>query len=227
MEMFKKNTMEKLIVGALLLSVLSGSVSQSDMKGKAFIFPQESSTAYVSLIPQIQKSLINFTLCLKAFTDLTRPYSIFSYNTKTKDNEILLFVEDIGEYMFYVGNSVAIFKAPTSLYDPVHICVSWESGSGIAEFWLNGKPLGRKGLKKGYTVGAEAKIIIGQEQDSFGRRFDVKQSFVGEIWDVSLWDHVVPLEEVHGSCNRGNLINWQALIHEDNGYVVTKPTLWT
>ncbi|XP_034376543.1 mucosal pentraxin [Arvicanthis niloticus] len=219
--------MEKVIAGVLFLSVFSGSVSQSDMKGKAFIFPRESSTAYVSLIPQVQKSLKNFTLCLKAFTDLTRPYSIFSYNTKTKDNEILLFVENLGEYMFYVGNSVAIFKAPTSLYDPVHICVSWESGSGIAEFWLNGKPLGRKGLKKGYTVGGEAKIILGQEQDSFGGRFDVKQSFVGEIWDVSLWDYVVPLEEVHDSCNNGNLINWQALIYEDNGYVVTKPRLWT
>ncbi|EDL94739.1 mucosal pentraxin [Rattus norvegicus] len=219
--------MEKLIVGTLLLTVLSGGISQSDMDGKAFIFPQESSTAYVSLIPRVKKSLQNFTLCLKAFTDLTRPYSIFSYNTKTQDNEILLFVQNSGEYMFYVGNSAAIFKAPTSLYDPVHICVNWESASGIAEFWLNGKPLGRKGLKKGYTVGGEAKIIIGQEQDSFGGNFDAKQSFVGEIWDVSLWDHVIPLEEAHDSCDGGNLINFRALTYEENGYVVTKPKLWT
>uniref|UniRef100_A0A8C6MV38 Pentraxin family member n=1 Tax=Mus spicilegus TaxID=10103 RepID=A0A8C6MV38_MUSSI len=218
--------METLIVGILLLSVLSGSVSETDMKGKAFIFPQESSTAYVSLIPKVRKSLQNFTLCMKAFTDLTRPYSIFSYNTRTKDNEILLFVENIGEYMFYVGNLVAIFKAPTNLPDPVRICVNWESVSGIAEFWLNGKPLGRKGLNKGYTVGGDAMIIIGQEQDSFGGSFDAKQSFVGEIWDVSLWDHVVPLEKVSDSCNNGNLINWQALNYEDNGYVVTKPKLW-
>ncbi|XP_021054919.1 mucosal pentraxin [Mus pahari] len=219
--------MEKLTVGLLLLSVLSGSMSQTDMTGKAFIFPQESSTAYVSLIPKVRKSLQSFTLCLKAFTDLSRPYSIFSYNTRTKDNEILLFVEKRGEYMFYVGNSGVIFKAPTNLPDPVHICVSWESGSGIAEFWLNGKPVGRKGLKKGYTVGGDAKIIIGQEQDSYGGKFDVKQSFVGEIWDVSLWNHVVPLEKVSDSCNSGNLINWHALIYEDKGYVVTKPKLWT
>ncbi|XP_021045387.1 mucosal pentraxin-like [Mus pahari] len=219
--------MEKLTVGLLLLSVLSGSMSQTDMKGKAFIFPEESSTAYVSLIPKVSKSLQNFTLCLKAFTDLSRPYSIFSYNTRTKDNEILLFVETIGEYMFYVGNSGVIFKAPTNHFDPVHICVSWESDSGMAEFWLNGKPLGRKGLKKGYTVGGDAKIILGQEQDSYGGSFDAKQSFVGEMWDVSLWDHVVPLEKVSDNCNSSNLINWQALIHEENGYVVTKPKLWT
>ncbi|XP_075843679.1 mucosal pentraxin-like [Microtus pennsylvanicus] len=218
--------MAKLIVGALLLSVLTGGVAQLDMKGKAFIFPQESATAYVSLIPQVKKSLQNFTLCLKAFTDLTRPYSLFSYNTKTRDNEILLFVEKVGEYMFYVGNSGVIFKAPLNPYAPIHICVSWESASGIAELWLNGKPLGRKGLKKGYTVGGEAKIIIGQEQDSFGGRFDIKQSFVGDIWEVAMWDHVVPLKMMDDGCHSGNLINWQSLIFKDNGYVVTKPKLW-
>ncbi|XP_036057895.1 mucosal pentraxin-like [Onychomys torridus] len=218
--------MAKLIVGGLLLSLLSGCVSQSDMKGKAFIFPQESATAYVSLIPKVRKSLQSFTLCLKAFTDLTRPYSLFSYNTKTQDNEILLFVQNVGEYMFYVGNSEVTFKAPLNPYAPIHVCVSWESASGIAEFWLDGKPLGRKGLRKGYTVGTEAKIIIGQEQDSFGGHFDAKQSFVGEMWDVSMWDHVVPLREMGNRCNSGNLINWQALVFEENGYVVTKPKLW-
>ncbi|XP_052592479.1 mucosal pentraxin-like [Peromyscus californicus insignis] len=218
--------MAKLIVCGLLLSILSGCVSQSDMKGKAFIFPQESATAHVSLIPQARKSLQSFTLCLRAFTDLTRPYSLFSYNTKTKDNEILLFVQKAGEYMFYVGNSGVTFKAPLNPYAPIHVCVTWESASGIAELWLDGKPLGRKGLRKGYTVGTEAKIIIGQEQDSFGGRFDAKQSFVGEMWEVSLWDHVVPLREMAGGCYSGNLINWQALVFEEKGYVVTKPKLW-
>ncbi|XP_021518699.1 mucosal pentraxin-like [Meriones unguiculatus] len=216
--------MEKVIVGTLLLSVLSGGVSQTDMMGKAFIFPQESSTAYVSLIPQMRTSLQKFTLCLKAFTDLTRPYSLFSYSTKTKDNEILLFVNKMGEYWFYVGNSEVIFKAPPNPYAPIHVCVSWESASGIAEFWLDGKPLGRKGLKKGYTVEADAKIILGQEQDSFGGSFDAKQSFLGEIWELSLWDYVVPPEEEHDS---GNLINWRGLIYDNSGYVVTKPKLWS
>ncbi|CAH6789527.1 mucosal pentraxin [Phodopus roborovskii] len=218
--------MAKLIVGTLLLSVISGSLSQTDMTGKAFIFPQESATAYVTLIPKVRKSLQSFTLCLKAFTDLTRPYSLFSYSTKTKDNEILLFVQKAGEYEFHVGNSAVTFKAPLNPYAPFHVCVSWESASGITELWLDGKPMGRKGLKKGYSVSAEAKIIIGQEQDSFGGRFDVKQSFVGEIWQVSLWDHVIPLKEMDDRCYSGNLINWHTLNFEDNGYVVSKPKLW-
>ncbi|XP_008839084.2 mucosal pentraxin-like [Nannospalax galili] len=218
--------MQKLVVGALLLSVLSGCISESDMGEKVFLFPQESDTAYVSLIPQVKKPLQNFTLCLKAFSDLTRGYSLFSYNTRTQDNEVLLFLEKVGEYGFYVGNKGVIFKVPPKPHDPAHICVSWESASGIVEFWIDDKPVGRKGLRKDYTVGAEAKIILGQEQDSFGGHFDARQSFVGEIWDVSLWDYVVPLEKMSDRCERGNIINWQKLTYEKSGYVVIKPKMW-
>lgn len=195
-------------------------------EGEGIYFPSRIGHCLCVPDPAGEEVTAELHLCLKAFTDLTRPYSLFSYNTKTRDNEILLFVEKVGEYMFYVGNWRVIFKAPLNPYAPIHICVSWESASGIAELWLNGKPLGRKGLKKGYTVGGEAKIIIGQEQDSFGGRFDIKQSFVGDIWEVAMWDHVVPLKMMDDGCHSGNLINWQSLIFEDNGYVVTKPKLW-
>ncbi|XP_005400223.1 PREDICTED: mucosal pentraxin-like [Chinchilla lanigera] len=218
--------MEKLLLGTLLLSILSASVTQSDVKRKVLIFPQESATAYVSLIPAVRKPLQSFTLCLKSFTDLTRPYSLFSYNTRSQDNELLLFIEKTGEYQLYIGNSRVSFNGPSSPYNPRHICVSWESASGIAEFWVDGKPLGRKGIRKGYTVGADAKIILGQEQDSFGGNFDAKQSFVGEIWDLSLWDRVLPLKDMCGCCDGGNVLDWKTLQYEENGYVVTKPSLW-
>ncbi|XP_069334622.1 mucosal pentraxin-like [Eulemur rufifrons] len=219
--------MEKILLGVLLLTTVAGGVpANSDMTGKVFIFPKESATAYVSLIPKVKKPLQNFTLCLKAFTDLTRPYSLFSYSIPSQDNELLLFVKKMGVYMLYIGNSEVTFNAPPSPYIPTHVCASWESASGIAELWVNGKLLGRKGVRQGYSVGSEAKIILGQEQDSFGGQFDASQSFVGEIWDVSLWDHVLPLKEMHDLCNSGNILNWQDLTYEDNGYVVTKPKVW-
>ena len=71
--------------------------SSTDLRRKVFIFPEESDTAYVTLIPTVRKPLRSFTLCLKAFTDLTRPYSLFSYSTKSKDNELLLFVNKVGK----------------------------------------------------------------------------------------------------------------------------------
>lgn len=51
------------------------------MRGKVFVFPQESATASVSLIPQV-KPLQDFALCLKSFRGLTCPYRLFSFNTQ-------------------------------------------------------------------------------------------------------------------------------------------------
>ena len=195
------------------------------MRGKVFIFPEQSDTAHVTLIPRVRKPLRSFTLCLKAFTDLTRTYSLFSYSTKSKDNELLLFASKKGEYELYIGNTKVAFKVPQLRHGPVHLCVRWESVSGIAELWVNSKPVGRKGLRRGYTLGGHAKIILGQEQDSFGGSFDAKQSFVGEIWDVYLWDHVVSLKNLCSTCYIGNILNWRALTYQAKGYVVVKPRL--
>ena len=74
-------------------------------------------------------------------------------------------------------------------------------------------------------MGGHAKIILGQEQDSFGGSFDAKQSFVGEIWDVYLWDHVVSLKNLCSTCYIGNILNWRALTYQAKGYVVVKPRL--
>ncbi|XP_037363931.1 mucosal pentraxin-like [Talpa occidentalis] len=219
--------MKTLLLGTLLLAFLSEVASlPGDLRGKSLIFPQESTTAYVSLIPKVKKSLSNFTLCMKAFTDLKRTYSLFSYSTRSRDNEILLFVNAPGVYMLYIANSAVTFNGPPVAYAPIHVCVSWESASGIAELWVNGKPLGRKGVRKGYILGAEAKIFLGQEQDSFGGGFDAKQSFVGEIWEVSLWDKIFYLKNMCAYCPSGNLLTWHNLIHRDYGYVVTKPRVW-
>nr|XP_020741784.1 mucosal pentraxin-like [Odocoileus virginianus texanus] len=217
--------MEKLLLAVLLLASLPEGMPQKDLRGKVFIFPKQSDTAYVTLIPRVRRPLKSFTLCLRAFTDLTRTYSLFSYSTRSKDNELLLFASKQGEYELYIGNAKVAFKVPHLRHGPVHLCVSWESVSGIAELWVNGKPVGRKGLRRGYTLGRDAKIILGQEQDSFGGGFDAKQSFVGEIWDVSLWDRVVLLKSLCPFCYIGNILNWRALTYQAKGYVVVKPRL--
>lgn len=81
-------------------------------------------------------------------------------------------------------------------------------------------------MEKGYSLRTEAKIILGQEQESFGGYFDAKQSFVGEIWEVSLWDHILPLKDMCDWCYQGNILNCPALIYEDSEDVVTKPKVW-
>lgn len=201
------------------------------MQKKAFVFPIESDKSFVTLFAQVQEPLQAFTVCLRVYTALTRPYSLFSYATRTQSNEILLFKERSGVYSVSVGGSDAYFKTPEKSYAPVHLCISWESSSGIVELWVDGRPMVRTSLKKGYTVGAEASIILGQEQDSFAGNFDTNQSLVGDIGEVNMWDFVLSPVEINsvynGQAFSANVLNWQGLKYEAQGEVFVKTQLWT
>uniref|UniRef100_A0A8C9MF20 Pentraxin family member n=1 Tax=Serinus canaria TaxID=9135 RepID=A0A8C9MF20_SERCA len=107
-----------------------------------------------------------------------------------------------------------------------HVCASWESSTGIAEFWLNGKPWPRKGLQRGYTVGATAAILLGQD---FGGGFDLYNSFSGELTDVYLWDTGLSPDKMRAAFLSLRLppalLAWNSLSYEVKGDVVVKPRL--
>ncbi|VCW69411.1 unnamed protein product [Gulo gulo] len=213
-----------------LLTLSLSVFSPADTCRKAFVFPTESDNSYVTLSAPVQKPLKAFTLCLQVYTALARPYSLFSFATKAQHNEILLFSEKPGLYSVSVGGSDAYFRVPETFYTPRHFCVTWESQTGITELWVDGKPMVRMSLKKGYTVGSEASIILGQEQDSFGGSFDKNQALVGEVGDVNMWDSVLPPEEIRavstGGVSTPNFLNWQELKYETRGAAVLHPWLW-
>ncbi|XP_003466600.1 serum amyloid P-component [Cavia porcellus] len=222
--------MDKMLFWVSVFTIFLDVFAQTDLDKKVFVFPRESSSDHVNLITKLETPLQEFTVCLRAYSDLSRHYSLFSYNTPGKDNELLIYKEKLGEYSLYIGGTKVTARVPEEILAPVHICTSWESSSGIAEFWINGKPLVKKGLKRGYSVAAHPKIILGQEQDSYGGKFDRGQSFLGEIGDVYMWDSVLSPDDVqavyYGSYVNGSILNWQALNYELNDYVIIKPRVW-
>uniref|UniRef100_A0A8C3FL76 Pentraxin (PTX) domain-containing protein n=1 Tax=Chrysemys picta bellii TaxID=8478 RepID=A0A8C3FL76_CHRPI len=198
-----------------------------DLFRKVFVFPRASNDSYVILKPKPEQPLQNFTVCLRSYTDLPRPYALFSYATKAYDDEILLFKSSSREYRLYVGGEFVTFRVPETHMDWEHVCAGWESATGIAELWVNGKPLPRKGLRKGYSVSTEAVIILGQEQDSFGGGFDLYNSFTGEMTDVYMWDHVLyNMQSIMwgGSFSR-YIFGWNNLHYELVGDVFLKRRL--
>lgn len=200
---------------------------------KAFVFPKESDTSYVSLEAESKKPLNTFTVCLHFYTALStvRSFSVFSYATKKNSNDILIFWNKDKQYTFGVGGAEVRFMVSEIPEAPTHICASWESATGIVEFWIDGKAKVRKSLHKGYTVGPDASIILGQEQDSYGGDFDAKQSLVGDIGDVNMWDFVLSPEQIStvyvGGTLSPNVLNWRALNYKAQGDVFIKPQLWS
>nr|AFA37879.1 CRP [Niviventer cremoriventer]AFA37881.1 CRP [Niviventer cremoriventer]AFA37884.1 CRP [Niviventer cremoriventer]AFA37885.1 CRP [Niviventer cremoriventer] len=225
--------MEKLLWCFLVTISFSQAFVHEDMSKQAFVFPEESDTSYVSLEAESKKLLDAFTVCLYFYTDLStiRDFSIFSYTTTKSTNDILLFWTKGEGYNFAVGGSEVFFRVSEIPEAPTHICGSWESATGIVELWINGKPMVRKSLQKGYTVGTNASIILGQEQDSYGGGFDWRQSLVGDIGNVNMWDFVLSREQINtvyfGRTLSPNVLNWQALRYEKQGSVFVKPELWS
>lgn len=223
--------MDKLLLWmSVFTSLLSEAFAQTDLRSKVFVFPSESDTDHVKLIPRLEKPLQNFTLCFRTYSDLSRSHSLFSYSVKGSDNELLIYKERVGEYSLHIGHSKVTVRGLEEQLSPVHFCTTWESSSGIAEFWVNGKPWVKKGLQRGYTVKALPNIVLGQEQDTYGGGFDKRQSFVGEFADLYMWDYALTPQDIlrvyNGSPLNPNIVDWQALNYEINGYVVIRPRVW-
>ncbi|XP_078526246.1 mucosal pentraxin-like [Lissotriton helveticus] len=216
---------------SLLLLSLMGAVSQGiNMDGEVFLFANRSATNYVTLEQEVT-SLIGFTACLRAFTELTEDYSYLSCNSPTQDNNLLLFhkTSKANPFSVYVGGAETPFRATSPALDRSHhICGTWDSFTGVVQMFLNGKPLTRKVMKKGYTIQGPLKCILGQEQDSFGGGFDVNQSFAGEIDNVHVWDYVLSPADIHQAFMNnkhlhGNVISWRDLRYDITGDVLVEP----
>ncbi|XP_067893624.1 C-reactive protein-like [Heterodontus francisci] len=208
-----------LLVICIYLPVTAG----AGLAGQSVIFPTETADSYVKLLPSNFSDLSAFTLCMRLASEKTQDYALFSYAVPNSDNELSLWLED-GKLALYLGSTGVLFDlaAPTALLR--HMCVSWESCSGLITFWLDGVRSLRKGGKRDGLVRGGGVTILGQDQDSLGGRFELKQSFVGEVTDVNLWSHVLSASAIRAisqGCYAagGDVIDWAAIRHQSDGTV--------
>ncbi|XP_026545516.1 C-reactive protein-like [Notechis scutatus] len=217
--------MAALLSFLLILACLSGSFGQEDLQKKAFIFPAASRNAFVRLNVPLQEPLTSLSVCLRHHCPLVRPYSLFSYATRSSDNDFLIFKDKPDVYSISVGGSDVRFKIPRQEIPRwEHICVSWDSKNGLINFWLNGVLLPRLGTKKGHKINHQASIILGQDQDTFGGGFDINQSFMGDMSDVHMWPQVLTTEDVRllmkDDTVPNPLASWNSFNYTIQGYVV-------
>ncbi|XP_062376365.1 C-reactive protein-like [Sardina pilchardus] len=206
--------MERLFVVSILFTACCA-VPQ-DLSGKMFTFPVESNVTRARLLPS-GNNFTSATVCLRFFTDLTRSYSLFSTASTIQNNDFLIF-KPASKGSFHVltrGQSSNFYDLPDERNTWNSICSTWDSNSGLVQVSLNGNPSTRKIGFKGNLDG-ELSIVLGQEQDSVDGGFDAKQSFVGMITDVHMWDYVLSDSEIQQfakdlNFTPGNVINWRAL----------------
>ncbi|KAG9334925.1 hypothetical protein JZ751_006322, partial [Albula glossodonta] len=95
-----------------------------------------------------------------------------------------------------------------------HICVTWTTRDGYWEAYQDGEKLGSgENLAPWHPIKPGGAIILGQEQDIVGGRFDATQAFVGELSQFNMWDRVLRAADIEAMANcssymPGNVVPW-------------------
>ncbi|KAL7377969.1 hypothetical protein ABVT39_006824 [Epinephelus coioides] len=200
--------------------VVSGSVII-----KTLVFPTDTSNSYVEMVPLKPLNLRAFTLCMRVATELSgeREVILFAYRTGDYD-ELNVWRELDGRLSFYLSGEGVLFQVPQLGALQTHLCFTWDSSSGAAALFMDGRKSLTKIYKKGHTIRPGGKVIIGQDPDNYLGDFDIKQSFVGEISDVNMWDSVLSESTIKDMYSgkrvpRGNVFDWETTQLKVNGQV--------
>lgn len=214
-----------------LVMLVSNAAAVQDMTGKVFIFPEETNSAHVMLNRASVESFSALTICHRSFTDLTRDHAFFCLASPTKFNQALTFYDSTNKVMAPHFHDVKISYAGLD-YTPNKwhsMCTTWDANTGLVQLWFNGQALSKKysATVPGPGITGQPIIMLGQDQDSYGGGFDAKQSFVGMMTDVHVWDHVISPCEIQNysdklSFSPGNMLNWAALDFQINGKVLVE-----
>ncbi|XP_032413915.1 serum amyloid P-component-like [Xiphophorus hellerii] len=209
-----------------LLLVTSCAAIPQNLSEKMFTFPQETNTAHVRLTTSRQ-NLQAVTVCFRFFTDLKRNHALFSLALPSFDNAFLFYnLASLDSFQMYVRNTATTFEGlDFKLNKWQSVCATWDSTSGLVQLWVDGKPSSRKFTSSGSSISGPIIIALGQDQDSHGGGFDAKQSFVGMMSDLHMWDYKLSPCEIRKYMNdrgyaKGNVLNWNSLDFQIIGRVL-------
>lgn len=135
-----------------------------------------------------------------------------------------------GTFSLYLSGPGVHFTLPKLNTFGSHMCVTWESKSGLTAFWVNGKRSLRKVLRPGHRIQPQGIVMLGQDPDTFWGRFEKAQSFVGEISDLYMWDRVLSPSIIQNvyldhSFPKGNIFDWKSLSFKCTGIVIVPSKL--
>lgn len=204
------------------LSALLDRITELERSNNAFKSPEDFKVSLPLrtnyLYGRIKKTLPEmyaFTACMwlksSASPGIGTP---FSYGVPGQANEIVLIEWGNNPIELLVNDKVA--QLPISVSDGRwhHICITWTTRDGFWEAYQDGERLGTgENLAPWHPIKPGGVIILGQEQDIVGGRFDATQAFVGELSQFNIWDRVLRPADIIGMANcssymPGNVVPW-------------------
>ncbi|XP_062404519.1 neuronal pentraxin receptor b [Sardina pilchardus] len=183
-------------------------------EGYKLSFPVRTNYMY-GMVRKVIPEMYAFTACMWLKPTEGGIGTPFSYAVPEQPNELVLLQGVHNPVELLINDKVA--QLPLSL--PVglwqHICISWTLRDGVWRAYQGGKLKGQgEGLAAWHPIRPGGVLILGQEQDTLGGRFDASQALVGELSKFNMWDRVLSPTEVSslascsGSAKLGNVSPW-------------------
>ncbi|XP_076023432.1 neuronal pentraxin receptor b [Genypterus blacodes] len=184
--------------------------------GFVISFPMRTNYMY-GLVRKEMPEMYAFTACVWLKAKEGGIGTPFSYSVPGQPNELVLLQGVHNPVELLINDKVAQLPLSLQQNEWQHICVSWTLRDGVWKAYQGGKMKGRgEGLAAWHPIKPGGVLILGQEQDTLGGRFDASQALVGELSQFNLWDRVLKPAEVAAlaDCSAstlGNIAPWTDL----------------
>ncbi|XP_062292389.1 LOW QUALITY PROTEIN: neuronal pentraxin-1-like [Scomber scombrus] len=193
-------------------------------------FPMRTNYMYARMKRSVVNEIFAMTICLRlksgAGPGLGTP---FSYAVAGQANELVL-IEWGNNPMELLINDKAV-TLPITMTDGKwhHVCITWTTRDGVWEAYQDGVKKGSgQNLSPWHPIKPGGTFILGQEQDTMGGRFDVTQSFMGELSDLQFWSRVLTPNEIYSQATCGghlvgDIMSWSQESVELHGRLAELP----
>uniref|UniRef100_A0A8C9XNP9 Si:dkey-14o18.2 n=1 Tax=Sander lucioperca TaxID=283035 RepID=A0A8C9XNP9_SANLU len=170
-------------------------------------FPMKTNYMYARMKRSVVNEIFAMTICLRlkagAGPGLGTP---FSYAVPGQANELVLIEWGSNPMELLINDKVKAVTMPITMTDGKwhHVCMTWTTRDGVWEAYQDGVKKGSgQNLSAWHPIKPGGTFILGQEQDTVGGRFDVTQSFMGELSDLQFWSRVLTPNEIYSQATCG------------------------
>ena len=111
--------------------------------------------------------------------------TIFSYASPANANAFLIW-DPANVKITFAGQRDAVTGLNINDGANHRLTMSWESASGTMTLYDNGRQAWQGVLNRGGALGGNGKLVLAQDQDSFGGGFDPADAFQGQIVTAAL-----------------------------------------
>lgn len=192
------------------------------------VFQHQSTKDYVHLRMFPNPEEISVCFWMRTL-DVSSMGTIFSYSVENNQpyNSDTFTLYDYGRLQLFVNGQHLIigFSLNDGLWH--HLCITWSSVQGEWYLYINGTEAKHgEGLATGFKLPSGGDFLIGQDTNVLFGAANIVESFVGELSQLNVYNHVLTEMEIRtlgnfSKCNTafGNVLAWSQVPLRTSGDV--------